>query len=166
MNTADDWDSWLVELDSAEALAPEGYDDDLAALSAKTLGQRLANALAAYEVRRGSTELYQDSTGLVGHQVTARGDLRPFAPTLAWVVLSHFGDLATVQDCDDEQLLNTICDVLKECGLKYIPYDYAAGKRYDGKCRALAGFSCANRYFALAVDFNYDALATSPGLRD
>ena len=157
MNMLVEWNKWLAESDSAESLAPEGYDDDAAQVRAKKLGQRLTSALVAYEVRHGSTELYQDSTGLVGHRVIAKGDVRPFAPTLAWILLSHFGDLATVKDCHEPELLAKICGVLEEFGLKYIPYDYAAAKPYDGKCRALLGFSWANRYFELCVDFNYDA---------
>lgn len=158
MNTPAEWNKWLAESDSVESLAPEGYDDHAAQVRAEALGRRLTSSLATYEVRRGSTELYQDSTGLVGHRVTAKGDVRPFAPTLAWVLLSHFGDLATVKDCQESELLAEICRVLGAFGLKYIPYDYAAGKQYNGKCRALVGFSWANRYFELCVDFNYDAL--------
>jgi hypothetical protein len=158
MSTPAEWDKWLAESDSVESLAPDGYDDHAAGVRARALGRRLTGALATYQVQRGSTELYQDSTGLVGHRVTAKGDTRPFAPTLAWVLLSHFGDLATVKDCHEPELLAKICGVLDELRLKYIPYDYAAAKQYDGKCRALLGFSWANRFFALCVDFNYDAL--------
>jgi hypothetical protein len=162
MSTAEEWDKWLAELDSSEALAPEGYDDEEGRIRAKTLGLRLISALASYDVRRGSTELYQDSTGMVGHRVTAKGDSGPFAPPLAWVLLSHFGDLATVSKCHDPELLANICGVLEDLGHKYIPYDHVAGKTYDGMCRALVGFSWANRYFALCVDFNYDRLTNSP----
>jgi hypothetical protein len=54
-------------------------------------------------------------------------------------------------------LLAKIGGILKECGLKYIPYDYVAGKTYNGKCKSLVGFSWANRYFSLIADFNYEA---------
>ena len=104
--------------------------------------------------RHGSTELYQDSTGLVEYRITAKGDSRPFARTLAWILLSHFGDLATVKDCPDPELIAKVRSILEDFGLKYIPYDYAASKIYNGKCKALVGFSWANRYFSLVVNFN------------
>jgi hypothetical protein len=67
MDTPDEWDKWLTEVDSVEALAPEGHGDHAADARARVLGQQLINVLAAaYEVRRGSTELHQDSTGFVG----------------------------------------------------------------------------------------------------
>jgi hypothetical protein len=164
MKTAYEWDRWLRDCDSAHTLALEGYDDAAADIRAKALGHQLTSILSDFEVRRGSTELYQDSTGLVGHRITAKGDLRPFAPTLAWVVLSHFGDLATVAGCEHPELLVKICGVLEVSGFKYIPYEYVANKMYDGMCKALVGFSWANRYFELCVDFNYDALKDWPEL--
>lgn len=154
MRDTAEWDSWLANEDSVNALAPEGYDDDAALARVKRLRQRLTSALATYEVRAASPELYQDSTGLAHYRVTAKGDSAPFASALAWIVLSHFGDLATVKDCHDPDLLAKIRGVLEDFGLKYIPYDYVAGKTYGGTCKALVGFSWANRYFALTVDFN------------
>jgi hypothetical protein len=106
---------------------------------------RLISALATHEIRAASPELYQDSTGLAHYRVTAKGDSRPFAPALAWIRLSHFGDLATVKDCHDPQMLAKIRGVLEEFGLKYIPYDYLAGKTNNGKSKALVGFSCGQR---------------------
>jgi hypothetical protein len=144
----------LADEDSVNALAPTGYDDYAARMRVKDLGHRLTGALAAYEVRPGSTELYQDSTGLAEYRITAKGDSRPVAPTLAWILLSHFGDLATVKGCPDPELIAKIRSVLEDFGLKYIPYDYAASKIYDGRCKALVGFSWANRYFSLVVNFN------------
>jgi hypothetical protein len=55
----------------------------------KALRLQIVAALDEYEIRAGSPELYQDSTGLVSFRVTAKGDSGPFAPTLAWIVLSH-----------------------------------------------------------------------------
>ncbi len=156
MNETGEWDRWLFNADSDNALTPEGFNYHDALARVKALRQRLTSALATYEVRTASPELYQDSTGLTHYRVTAKGDLRPFAPTLAWILLSHFGDLATVKDCQDQELLTKIRSVLEDFGLKYIPYDYAAGKTYNGKCRALVGFSWANRYFSLTTDFNYE----------
>jgi hypothetical protein len=164
MNPTDEWDRWLTEADSADTLTPEGYDDHAAHVRAKTLRELLKRALATYEVRGGSTELYQDSTGLAGYRVIARDDSRLWAETLAWILLSHFGGIATVQDCHDPELLVKICGVLEDFGLKYIPYGYLATKTYDGKCRALVGFSWANRYFALAVNFNYEGLVDAMDL--
>lgn len=154
MSETTDWDSWLADEDSVQALAPSGFDDAAGQARVKTLRERLRSALAACDVEGGSTELYQDSTGMLHYHITAKGDSRPFESTLAWVLLSHFGNLATVQDCHDPELLAKIRGVLEDFGLKYIPYDYAAGKTYNGKCRALVGFSWANRYFSLTTDFN------------
>jgi len=147
------WDKWLADEDSVNALAPTGYDDHAVRTRIKELGQRLRGSLAIYEVRPSSTELYQDSTGLVEYRVT-KGDSRPLAPTLAWILLSHFGDLATIKDCPDPELLGQIRSVLEDFGLKYIPYEYAASKIYNGLCKALVGFSWANRYFSLVVKLN------------
>ena len=54
----------------------------------------------------------------------------------------------------DPALLAKIRSALGDFGLKYIPYDYAASKTYNGRCRALLGFSWANRYFSHIVDLN------------
>ena len=70
-----------------------------------------------FEVRVGSGDLYQESTGLAGHRITAKGDRSPVAPALAWVVQSHFGVLATVADCQDPELLLKIRGVLDCAGL-------------------------------------------------
>src|SRR5262249_32568382 len=87
-------------------------------------------------------------------QITAKGDLRRFASTFAWIQLSHFGVLATVSGCEDLELLARIRGELQDFGLKFIPYEYVAGQTYRGKCNARVGFSCANRHFELAVRFN------------
>lgn len=154
MSETTNWDNWLLNEDSVNALAPTGYDDRAAQMRVKDLGRRLTDTLATYEVRRSSAELYQDSTGLVDYRITAKGDSGPFASTLAWVLLSHFGDLATVKDCPDPDLTDKIRSILEDLRLKYIPYDYAAGKTYNGMCAALVGFSWANRYFSLVVNRN------------
>lgn len=156
MSESKEWDKWLANEDSVNALAPDGYDDGAAVVRVKTLRQRVANALSAYDVGSGSPELYQDGTGLAHYRVTAKGDLRPFAPTLAWIVLSHFGELATVKECQDQELLTKILGALQDFNLKYIPYDYAASKTYAGRCKSLIGFSWANRYFSLVPDFNFE----------
>lgn len=158
------WDKWLVDEDSVNALAPTGYDDYAARMRVKALGQRLTGALATYEVQPGSPELYQDSTGLAHCRIAAKGDSGPFAPSLAWILLSHFGDLATVKDCHDPELLAQIRSVLEDFGLKYIPYDYVANTTYNGKCGSLIGFSWANRYFSLAVEFNTETLSDDSDL--
>jgi hypothetical protein len=62
--------------------------------------------------------------------------------------------LATVTDCEDSDLLARLARLLEDLGLKYIPYDFAANKIYQGQCRGLRGFSWANRYFALCVEVN------------
>ena len=164
MNQKEEWDRWLTEADSVHALAPETYDDLAARIRVRALGLRLIHALPEYEVRLGSDELYQDSTGLIGHRITAKGDLRPFAPTFAWVLLSHFGVLATVADRPDPDLLVKIRGVLDDAGLRYIPHDYVANTTYNGLCKALVGFSWKNRYFELCVEFNYDEFARASGI--
>ena len=104
-------------------------------------------------MRTASPELYQDGTGLADFRVTSLGDSRPIGGTLAWIVLSHFGDLATVQGCTDLALLAEIRGVLEEVGLKYVDYQYLTAKVYDRKCAALVGLSWANRYFALVPEY-------------
>jgi hypothetical protein len=100
------WNEWLAAEDSESVLAPKGYDEHAARLRVK------------------------DSTALVDYRVSAKGDSGPFAPALAWIVLSHFGMLATVVDCQDSDLLARIARLLENLGLQYIPYDYAANKIY------------------------------------
>jgi hypothetical protein len=156
-NEAAIWDRWLEHEDSPNESVPEGYDDAAALARVKALRQRLISALAAYEVQTSNPDWYQDGTGLVGFRVTAKGDLGPFATALAWILLSRFGILATVKGCDDPELLAQLCGELEHFGLKYIPYEYLAGKTYDGKCKALVGFSWANRYFSLVADHNSEA---------
>jgi hypothetical protein len=160
MSETGDWDRWLADEDSVHALAPEGYDDDAALVRVKALWHQLKSVITQHEIRSASTELYQDSTGMAGYLVTKKGDTGPFASPLAWILLSHFGVLATVKDCHDLELLAQIRRVLEGFGLRYIPYDYVTGRTYNGKCAALVGFSWANRYFSLAVDFNDGANAT------
>lgn len=160
MNETVEWDKWLADEDSVHPLAPEGYDDDAARVRVRALWHQLKSVITTHEVRAASTELYQDSTGMAGYRVSAKGDTAPLASSLAWILLSHFGNLATVKDCEDFQLLAKIRCVTEDFGLRYIPYDYAAGKTYNGKCAALVGFSWANRYFSLIVNFN-DEVALS-----
>jgi hypothetical protein len=148
------WDEWLAAEDSASVLAPKGYDEHAARTRVKAFGPQIVAGLHGYGVQAGSPELYQDSTGLVHFRVATEGDSGAFAPTLAWIVLSHFGALVTVTDCQDSELLDRIAELLENLGLRYIPHDYAANKIYGGQCRGLRGFSWANRYFALCVDFN------------
>jgi hypothetical protein len=156
------WDKWLTDEDSAHSLEPEGYDDDAARVLVRALWYQLKSVITTHEVRAASTELYQDSTGMAGYRVTAKGDTAPLASPLAWILLSHFGNLATVKECEDLELLSKIRGVLKDFGLRYIPYDYVASRTYNGKSAALVGFSWANRYFSLIVDFN-DKVVVSDG---
>lgn len=148
------WDDWLTAEDSASVLAPKNFDHQAALLRVKELGPQIVAGLDGYEVIAGSPELYQDSTGFVHFRVCAKGESGPLAATLTWIVLSHFGKLVTVTDCGNFELLDRIAQLLQSLGLQYIPHEYAACKIYEGQCRALRGFSWANRYFALCVDFN------------
>jgi hypothetical protein len=156
MTKSETWDNWLINEDSVNALAPEGYDEHAACMRTCALREQLISTFTTYEVRAASPELYQDSTGLAHFRITAKGESGVRSPTLAWILLSHFGNLATVKGCQDPELLTEICRVLGEIGLKYIPYEYLESKTYDGKCKSLAGFSWANRYFSLTPDLNYD----------
>ena len=133
MNDNAKWDQWLVDADSANMLAPDDYDDNAANQRVKALRLRLIDVLVNYEIQSGGPNLYQDSTGLAHYRVAAKGDKGLFAAALAWIVLSHFGSLAAVKDCYDPEPLTKIHGVLEEFGLKYLPYDYAAGKTYEGK---------------------------------
>jgi hypothetical protein len=80
MNPSDQWDPWLAEVDSVQALAPEGYDDDSGRIRVKTLWQRLTDALATYEASRAvstqrcSQELaaYWKTSGLSTFPTTMR----------------------------------------------------------------------------------------------
>jgi hypothetical protein len=135
-------------------LAPKTFDHEAARARAKELRPLIVAGLDGYEVKAGSPELYQDSTGFVDFRVTAKGDSGPFAHALAWIVLSHFGKLVTVTDCANSELLDRIAHLFENLGLQYIPDDYAAKTIYEGRCKGLRGFSWANRYFALCVDFN------------
>ena len=148
------WDEWLAAEDSVSVLAPKTFDHEAALLRLKELRPQIVAGLEGYEVQAGSPELYQDSTGWVHLRVTAKGDSGPFAPALAWIVLSHFGKLVTVTYAQDSELLDRIAQLLENLGLQYVPYDYAANKIYEGQCIGLKGFSWANRYFALCVEFN------------
>jgi hypothetical protein len=154
MDVSDQWDLWLAEADSVRVLAPEQYDEDATLARAKTLRDQLVRTFAEYEVRAARADLYQDGTALTHYRFTSKGDSKPFAPTLAWILVSHFGKLATVQGCDDSQLLTRIVREFENFGLRYIPDDYLRGKTYNGKCTALTGLSWANRYFALVPDYS------------
>ncbi len=58
--------------------------------------------------------------------------------TLAFVVLSRFGDLVAVARCSDPALLTRLIAVLSAFGLRYLDHDYVAGKTYHGKGARLA----------------------------
>jgi hypothetical protein len=148
------WDQWLAAEDSTSPLAPKDYDERDARARAQVLGSELVNALFDYEVRRPIPDLYQDSTALADIRVTAKGDTEPMVSSLAWIVLSHFGRLVTVEGCQDAILLRRIEKVFEDLGLQYVPYAYASSETYQGQCRGLRGLSWANRYFAQAVEFN------------
>lgn len=154
MNATTQWDEWLASEDSEGVLAPAGYDGAAALLRVKVVRDRLKGTLDPLEIRASSTALFQDGTALIHYRVMAQGDTAPFAPTLAWILLSHFGDLTTVVERRDPELLVRISRVLQDCGLKYIPVEYLASNTYNGKCGRLVGLSWENRYFALVPKFN------------
>src|SRR3569832_1720880 len=91
-------------------------------------------------------------------------DRGPYAPTLGWVLQSHFGVLATLTGCLDTDLLVKIRTILDDAGLGYIPHEYVAQTTCQLLCKALVGFSWYNRYFELRVQFNYNKLEGSSDL--
>lgn len=154
MNETKQWDDWLASADSENVLDPAGYDEFAAQARVKAVRDRLRSTLAPLEVRASSTALFQDGTAMAHCRVMSQGHTTPMAPTLAWILLSHFGDLTTVVECSDPELLARISRILLDLGLEYIPVEYLAGKTYDGKCGVLVGLSWQNRYFALVPKFN------------
>lgn len=153
VNTAQD--KWLVDADSANALAPDGYDDDAELAHVRSLHERLTLSLPTYVVKTLSPAAYQDGTGLAESRVSRKGaDPRQRIETLALVLLSHFGRLSTIAECDDPELLTTIRQELEKLQFKYIEFDYLVGKTYEGKCKAFVGLDCLNRYFSIAPKFN------------
>lgn len=154
MNSTEQWAIWLAEADSDRALAPPDYDDAAADALVREVSRRLRDAVAPYVVRPGSSALYQDSTGLAEIRITVPDDSGQFPRAPTWVVLTHFGNLATVQECSDAKLLARIVAELEAAGLHYIPYDYLHRTIYQGRCKELFGRSMANRFFSLATEFN------------
>jgi hypothetical protein len=154
------WEKWLAEEDSPNALAPDTFDEDAALVRVKAVRDRLVSRLSGYKVQTASLGLYQDGTGLTHFRITlptpASSSVASSTDgTLAMALLSHFGDLATIEQCSDPELLAEIRSVLEELGFKYLDYDYLASTTYNGKCRALVGSTWAQRYFSLAAEYKH-----------
>jgi len=144
------WDRWLVEADSEQELAPEDYDYAAAKMSIRALQRKYRESLPSYSFRFSSGEVYQDGTALTDGRVCAVGN----EETLAWVLVSNFGALATISECADAELLNELRKVLVSAGYKYIDYDYLSEKIYNGLCKRLVGLNCVNRFFSIVPEFN------------
>jgi hypothetical protein len=115
----------------------------------------LVRSLDDLRIETASPELFKEGTAFASSRITEKtADPGSFESTLAFVVLSRFGELVTVARCSDPMLLTRLIDVLSEFGLRYVDYDYVAGKTYDGKCARLVGGSWENRYFAMVADYN------------
>jgi hypothetical protein len=149
MDQSERWDEWLADADSVNDLAPNGYDPDATMARVRALHERVSRGLPEYKVTTESPEVFQDGTCLTHCRIASAN-----SDTVGWILISNFGQLATVQDCSDPELLSRIQSLLQELGLKYIDYDYLANHIYNGKCQPLVGLSWANRYFALVVDLN------------
>jgi hypothetical protein len=153
-----EWNTWLADADSVEPLAPEDYDHDENVARRSALRDGLSRGLHGYQVKTAPLDLYQDGTGLVHSGISPEGvDARQLRATLAWVVLSRFGRLATVEDCKDAALLGAIRKVLDGLGLRYIDHEHLLAGTYTGKCKAFVGSSLANRYFALVAEYSASA---------
>jgi len=148
------WDSWLSESDSASALAPDDYDNEASDARAAELNNRLRGALAPYKIKCLGPDVFQDGTGLTQCWVLPRtADPRTVDGALASVMLSHFGDLATIRDCKDPELFERIRGVLEELRLKFIDVDYLIERIYQGKCASLHGITWDERYFSIAPQY-------------
>src|SRR3569833_416512 len=135
------WQKWLAEEDSPNALAPDTFDEHAALVRVKEVRDRLVSRLRGCKVQTASLDLYQDGTGLTHFRImpptSASSSVSSWKDgTLAMALLSHFGDLATIDQCGDPVLLSEIRSVLEEMGFKYLDYDYLASTTYNGKCRA------------------------------
>lgn len=149
------WDQWLADADSANTLGPDEYDDDAELLRVRALHAQLSGSLPKYAVKTLSPSVYQDGTGLAECRICVKDtDPKLKLQTVALVLLSHFGGLATIADCDDPTLLTTVRSMLEALGHKYIDFNYLDNKVYEGKCETLVGLNCVNRYFAIAPQFN------------
>lgn len=149
------WKRLLDEADSSFALAPEDFDADEQDRRAKGFHVHLTQALPDFQVSTSSTAVYQDGTGLVECRVTRKEvQLSHSLDAVAWIVLSHFGHLATIAGCQDPILESRIRAALKDCGLDWIDHAYLEKTVYEGKCTELVGLNYLNRYFSIAPKYN------------
>jgi hypothetical protein len=152
MNDSADWDKALADADDADALEPHDFDDSAAWAQMTALHWHLVHGLDDLRIESASPELFKEGTAFASSRIMAKtADPERRESTLAFVVLSRFAALVTVAGCSDPSLLTRLIDVLSAFGLRYVDYDYAAGKTYNGKCTQLAGTTCENRYFARVV---------------
>jgi hypothetical protein len=153
MNNTADWDKALAGADDPDALEPHDFDDSTAWAQLTALHWHLVRSLGDLRVETASPELFKEGTAFASSRILDKtADPESPESTLAFVVLSRFGDLVTVARCPDPMLLTRLIDVLRAFGLKYVDYDYVSGKTYDGKCPRLVGMSCENRYFAMVAE--------------
>ena len=150
MTDTADWDKALANADDPNALEPHDFDESTAWAQMTALHWHLVRSLEDLRIETASPELFREGTAFASSRIMER-TADPALPesTLAFVVLSRFGDLVTVARCADSMLLSRLIGVLREFGLKYVDHDYVAGKTYDGKCAELVGMSWENRYFTL-----------------
>lgn len=145
MNNPADWDKALAAADDADALEPHDFDDSAAWAQMTALHWHLVRSLSDLRVETASPQLFTDGTAFASSRIVEKTAER----TLAFVVVSRFGDLVTVAGCSDPMLLTRLIGVLSEFGgLRYVDHDYVAGRTYDGKCARFVGTSWENRYFA------------------
>jgi hypothetical protein len=150
MNDAADWDEILADADDPDALEPHDFDDSAAWAQMTALHWHLVRSLEDLRVETASPELFKEGTAFASSRILRKtADPERFESTLAFVVLSRFGDLVTVAGCSDPALLTRLIGVLSAFGLRYVDHDYVAGKTYRGKCTQLVGSSWERRYFAM-----------------
>jgi hypothetical protein len=155
MNDTAAWDKALAAADDPNALEPGDFDDSVAWAQMTALHWHLARSLNDLRIETASPELFKEGTAFASSRIMEKtADPERFESTLAFVVLSHFGDLVTVARCSDPTLLARLIDVLSAFGLRYVDHDYVAAKTYNGKCAPLGGLSWENRYFARVADYN------------
>jgi hypothetical protein len=153
MNNTADWDKALADADDPDALEPHDFDDSAAWAQMTALHWHLVRSLGDVRIETASPELFKEGTAFASSRIMEK-TTDPGTPesTLAFVVLSRFGDLVTVARCSDSILLTRLKEVLSAFGLRYVDHDHVAGKTYNGKCAKLVGLSWENRYFAAEVE--------------
>src|SRR5262245_21237316 len=125
MNDTARWDEALADADDPDALEPHDFDDSAAWAQMTALHWHLVRSLDDLRVETASPELFKDGTAFASSRIMGKAaDPSSSDSTLAFIVLSRFGELVTVARCADSVLLARLVDVLGAFGLKYVGHDY------------------------------------------